>query len=92
MIHKELRGADIAGRYGGDEFLMIFPNTPLEGAAQSLDRVRVRLEQTVFKNDGRHKITFSVGWLNLFLGMSPKFLYITRTRLCTKQSDSVETV
>jgi diguanylate cyclase (GGDEF)-like protein/PAS domain S-box-containing protein len=72
VIHKELRGADIAGRYGGDEFLMIFPNTPLEGAAQSLDRVRVRLEQTVFKNNGGHKITFSAGVAQFALGMTPE--------------------
>jgi diguanylate cyclase (GGDEF)-like protein/PAS domain S-box-containing protein len=72
VIHKELRGADIAGRYGGDEFLMVFPNTPFEGAAQSLERVRKRLEQTDFKNNGMHKITFSAGVAQFVQGMTPE--------------------
>ena len=33
---------------------------------------RVRLEQTVFKNDGRHKITFSAGVAQFALGMTPE--------------------
>ncbi len=72
VIHKELRGADIAGRYGGDEFLMIFPNTSLEGAAHSLDRIRVRLDGTVLKNSGTSKITFSAGVAQFAQGMTPE--------------------
>ena len=71
-IHRELRGADIAGRYGGDEFLMIFPNTPLEGAALSLDRIRVRLDETVPQINGRKKITFSAGVAQFAEGMTPE--------------------
>ncbi len=71
-IHKELRGADIAGRYGGDEFLMIFPNTPLEGAALGLDRIRVRLDETVLQINGRNKITFSAGVAQFVPGMTPE--------------------
>ena len=71
-IHRELRGADIAGRYGGDEFLMIFPNTPLEGAARSLDRIRVRMGETVLPNNGGNKITFSAGVAQFAQGMTPE--------------------
>jgi diguanylate cyclase (GGDEF)-like protein/PAS domain S-box-containing protein len=71
-IHKELRGADIAGRYGGDEFLMIFPNTPLEGVAQSLNRIQVGLDETVLRVGGRSKITFSAGVAQFVKGMTPE--------------------
>ena len=72
IVHKELRGADIAGRHGGDEFIMVFPNTPLEGAAQSVDRIRDRLDATILKNNGRGKITFSAGLAQFSAGMTPQ--------------------
>ncbi len=35
-----LRSSDIAGRYGGEEFLVILPETPLEGALMLAERIR----------------------------------------------------
>jgi diguanylate cyclase (GGDEF)-like protein/PAS domain S-box-containing protein len=66
IVKTELRGADIAGRYGGDEFIVAFPNTSLEGAIQSLGRVRVRLAQ-VNPAEGpvSAKLTFSAGFTQL---------------------------
>ncbi len=72
MIHKELRGADIAGRHGGDEFIMVFPNTPLEGATQSIDRIRGRLNAAISENNGKGKITFSAGLAQFAAGMTPQ--------------------
>lgn len=40
-----LRGTDIAGRYGGDEFLVILPQADAPGARMLLDRVRRKLEE-----------------------------------------------
>jgi diguanylate cyclase (GGDEF)-like protein len=36
-----IRGIDRFGRYGGEEFLLVLPETPSDGAAQILDRLRL---------------------------------------------------
>lgn len=40
-----LRGTDVAGRYGGDEFLVILPQADEPGAQMLLSRVRRKLEE-----------------------------------------------
>jgi diguanylate cyclase len=57
-----LRTSDIFGRYGGEEFLMILPQTDLEGARVIADRFRQTLEQLEFPEiDLRLKVTVSTG-------------------------------
>ena len=41
-----LRNSDIKCRYGGDEFFMLLPDTPLAGAERVADGLRVSLEST----------------------------------------------
>lgn len=66
IVRTELRGADIAGRYGGDEFIIAFPNTSLEGAGQCLGRIRERLAQVQpAEGSVSTKVTFSAGLAEL---------------------------
>jgi len=69
ILKKQLRGADIVGRYGGDEFIMGFPNTSLERAAQTLTRIRSMTDQSEF-HDGNtpYKVSFSAGLVQLSQG------------------------
>jgi diguanylate cyclase (GGDEF)-like protein/PAS domain S-box-containing protein len=39
-VHSVLRGVDHAYRYGGDEFVMLFPETKLDEAAKAAERLR----------------------------------------------------
>lgn len=40
VLRSELRDQDVCGRWGGEEFLLLLPETPLTSAGVVLDRVR----------------------------------------------------
>lgn len=52
MIRKGVRGIDSVGRYGGEEFLVILPET--DGAAATVigDRLRQKVAETLFPHNG----------------------------------------
>lgn len=43
IMRSALRGPDIVGRYGGEEFICLLPNTPREGAALVAERLRAAI-------------------------------------------------
>jgi len=57
-IRDSIRIYDILGRYGGEEFLIILPNTDLENAIHLAERIRVRVKQDPIT---RSTITISLG-------------------------------
>ena len=59
LIKKNIRETDIAGRYGGEEFLVVLPNTNIETAINIAERVRQAIASFCFP-DGL-KITISGG-------------------------------
>jgi diguanylate cyclase (GGDEF)-like protein len=65
-IAGTLRGAvrecDHIGRYGGEEFLLILPNSEAAGAMDMAQRIREQIRQVRFYNDGNEiSMTISVG-------------------------------
>jgi diguanylate cyclase (GGDEF)-like protein len=57
-----LRKADVLARLGGEEFIVLLPNTPLELAKETAERLRTTVERTSIKTDnGPVNITFSIG-------------------------------
>ena len=62
-LGRNLRDADIAGRYGGEEFIMVLPNTDLSSAVTVSERVRNTIEITKIKdtNGDMFGITASQG-------------------------------
>jgi diguanylate cyclase (GGDEF)-like protein len=47
-LEKTVRDADVIIRYGGDEFVILFPETPLSGGLVIAERVRQVIENTRF--------------------------------------------
>jgi diguanylate cyclase (GGDEF)-like protein len=43
LLQETVRDVDLAGRWGGEEFLLILPGTDLPGGAQVAERIRVAL-------------------------------------------------
>ena len=61
-MKAELRGSDLKCRYGGDEFMVILPDTPLIGARQVSENLRRAIaEHPVTWNDGQVMVTASFG-------------------------------
>ena len=59
---RDLRGIDCFGRYGGEEFLLILPQTPLDGARIKAERVRHSIENLRFSDiDPELRVTVSIG-------------------------------
>lgn len=63
LLLKCLRTVDIVARYGGDEFVMVLPQTAPRNASQIAERIRKSIEQNIFlKRDGySFKMTASFG-------------------------------
>lgn len=49
VITRSVRDSDFAARYGGDEFVLMLPETSSKRALQMAERVRVRIESHRFK-------------------------------------------
>lgn len=61
-INKFKRDYDMAGRYGGEEFILVLPNTQVEQATSVAERIRAELGKLVIETDqGPLKVTVSLG-------------------------------
>ncbi|MDA8387904.1 MAG: GGDEF domain-containing protein [Nitrospiraceae bacterium] len=56
-----LRKSDIIGRQGGDEFMLVLPQTPLEGAVEFAERLRRNVEDIDYPADITTRPTLSLG-------------------------------
>lgn len=63
LIRLALRDVDIAGRYGGEEFVVLLPETEIDGAMQIAERLRLSVAGTPVPQESGPPIpvTVSVG-------------------------------
>ncbi len=62
LIKENIREIDIAGRYGGEEFCAVLPETDLEGARLVAERIRKTAEKRLIKAyDTSIQVTLSIG-------------------------------
>ncbi|WP_107795581.1 DUF484 family protein [Nitrosomonas aestuarii] len=62
IIRNELRLSDIVGRYGGEEFAILLPDTDHRTAVEIAERIRVSIQKHRYKFD-KHmlQVTVSIG-------------------------------
>lgn len=62
LLAEEARATDIAGRWGGEEFVLVLPQTDSSGAMELAERIRARLAATrVPTAAGDLQVTLSLG-------------------------------
>ncbi|MCJ7959430.1 MAG: diguanylate cyclase [Pseudomonas sp.] len=61
VLRQNLRTADLAGRYGGDEFCVILPDMPLHRATEVMDALRDRFNALAYTQDPTLRASLSIG-------------------------------
>lgn len=58
-----LRETDFAGRYGGEEFCVVMPETSIQGAVELAERLREAMEETdhILSTGSKLRVTCSIG-------------------------------
>jgi len=62
VLKRNLRGIDSAGRYGGEEFTVILPQTDLNGAIKTAERIKKEVSShPIVINGAKAHLTVSIG-------------------------------
>lgn len=67
-ISENLRASDVVGRFGGDEFAILFPETGKEQVREVIGKIQKILMEEVRKN--KWPISFSIGVVTSFKGVN----------------------
>lgn len=69
VLNKNKRCNDLIGRYGGEEFIMLLPNTSSQEAAAFCERIRSNIENLIISYDEHQiSVTISIGIISLTTG------------------------
>ncbi|MGB0662538.1 MAG: diguanylate cyclase [Pontibacterium sp.] len=82
LIRHMLRKTDIAGRYGGEEFGIILPNTPAEKAVVLAERLRLAVERLNIEVEG-----FSIGF-TISLGVAEVGHHVADAKAWISRADA----
>jgi two-component system cell cycle response regulator len=77
-IRKTVRTADLVCRLGGEEFVVVMPDTPLAVATRIAERVRSVIEAEAFPLEGQGgslPVTVSIGLADRGLEANPEALF-----------------
>ncbi|MBI5637419.1 MAG: diguanylate cyclase [Nitrospinae bacterium] len=62
FLKAGLRDSDFSCRYGGEEFVILLPDTQKESAFHLVDRLRKKFAETALPHEGSsYQVTFSIG-------------------------------
>lgn len=88
LLETNIRDTDIVGRFGGEEFVMIMPNTSLDEALLVADKIRLLVQKIIVLDAGAMPVTVSIGVvgcvesqvksLNEFISKTDRALYTAK--------------
>jgi len=62
IIRNLIRESDVCGRFGGEEFIILAPNTKLSGALRLAERIRETIKNKEFEFENKKiKVSISIG-------------------------------
>lgn len=68
-LRKKVRGFDMACRFGGEEFVIVMPDTDVEAAEKVAERIRAEIADAPFSVDAKSlSVTISIGVSSLKAG------------------------
>ncbi len=93
IMSSNIRITDIVGRWGGEEFIIICPDTNGEGAVKLAESLRIKIEDKNFSEVGRLTCSFGVAStsdnidINNITGFADEALYLAKEsgRNCVKR-------
>jgi diguanylate cyclase (GGDEF)-like protein len=89
ILQKRLRPDDELGRYGGEEFAAVLPETSLHGAVKIAEDLRSLVEQHRFIVEGEQiRVTVSIGAAALKPGMDAKGFFRAADEMLYKAKNS----
>ena len=59
-VKESIRVSDVLGRWGGEEFLLVLPNCPLDSAMDLAERIRIGVQKERFSGAGELSASFGV--------------------------------
>ncbi|QSA97569.1 diguanylate cyclase [Methylococcus sp. EFPC2] len=65
LLREKLRRGDIACRYGGEEFVVIMPDSSLDDTFRRIDDIRQQMQTTELRRDGQ-----TWGWVSFSAGVA----------------------
>jgi len=66
IIESQLRDADLAFRFGGEEFMVILPETALQDASNVAERMRTEIMHSYYHHDeSEFNVTVSIGIISV---------------------------
>jgi diguanylate cyclase (GGDEF)-like protein len=75
LLASELRTCDVAARWGGEEFVLLLPNTDCSGGCVLAERLRAAIEALDIRHEAQAiRVSASLGVAELLAGESPESL------------------
>jgi diguanylate cyclase (GGDEF)-like protein len=86
ILHENVRDPDTIGRYGGEEFLVVLPNTRLKAAAEQAARLCKRIRETDINIGETVRLTVSIGTAEYKHGQENWQKFLSRADLALYES------